>query len=88
MESGLIDPLRGVKAKDGKHTLADPADSYGSLIGELKNFHSLVPHAQEKRRAIFELEADDVIRGAQYTRAMESENSFNELADNIIQRAI
>jgi chromosome partitioning protein len=87
MESGLIDPLRSIKAK-GKQTLADPADSEGSLIGELKNFHSLVPHAQEKRRAIFELEADDVIRGAQYTRAIESENSFKELADNIIERAI
>jgi chromosome partitioning protein len=88
MESGLIEPLRGVKAKDGKQTLADPADSDGSLIGELKNFHSLVPHAQEMRRAIFELEADDVIRGAQYTRAMESEGSFKELADNIIERAV
>lgn len=47
----------------------------------------LVPHAQEKRRAIFELEADDVIRGSQITRARESENGFRELAENIINRA-
>ena len=87
MENGLMAPLRAIPTSDGEHTLADPADSEGSLIGELKNFHSLVPHAQVKRRAIFELEADDVIRGAQFTRARESEASFKLLAENIIARA-
>jgi chromosome partitioning protein len=83
--SGLVAPLR--KHKLNGATLADPADSEGAQVGELKNFHSLVPHAQEKRRAIFELEADDVIRGSQITRARESENGFRELAENIIDRA-
>jgi chromosome partitioning protein len=85
VESGLMEPLRKHAATPG--TLADPADSDGAQIGELKNFHSLVPHAQEKRRAIFELEADDVIRGAQVTRARESERGFEELANNILARA-
>jgi chromosome partitioning protein len=71
IESGLMAPLRGHKV-DGV-TLANPADSEGAQVGELKNFHSLVPHAQEKRRAIFELEADEVIRGSQITRARERE---------------
>jgi cellulose biosynthesis protein BcsQ len=86
VEEGLMAPLRN--HGDGRsRTLADPADSDGAKIGELKNFHSLVPHAQEMRRAIFELEADDVIRGAQVTRARESEEGFRELAENIIRRA-
>jgi chromosome partitioning protein len=87
VETGLMAPLRGHSIGKGS-TLADPADSDGAQIGELKNFHSLVPHAQEKRQAIFELEADDVIRGAQVTRARESERGFRELADNILTRAI
>jgi cellulose biosynthesis protein BcsQ len=85
IEDKLMAPLRK-HSVDGA-TLADPAASKGAQIGNLKNFHSLVPHAQEKRRAIFELEPDDVIRGAQITRARDSENGFRELADNIIERA-
>jgi len=88
LEAGLLAPLRTHPAPSGDGTLADPGDSDGALVGELKNFHSLVPHAQEKRRAIFELEADNVIRGAQYTRAMESETGFKELAENVIARAV
>ena len=82
----MIEPLR-THADGAGGTLADPADSEGAQIGELKNFHSLVPHAQEMRQAIFELTADDVIRGAQVTRARESEAGFRELAENIIERA-
>ena len=56
------------------------------VLGNLKNFHSLVPHAQTLRRAIFELEADDVIRGGQLTRARQSEEQFRELCENILAR--
>lgn len=87
VDHGLLEPLR--RHEDGGGgSLADPADSEGAVIGSLKNFHSLVPHAQTLRRAIFELEADEVIRGAQVTRARESERSFKELAETIIARAL
>lgn len=72
IKTGLLEPL--AQHDDGAgQTLADPAQSEGAELGTLKNFHSLVPHAQTMRQAIFELEADDVIRGAQITRAKVSE---------------
>lgn len=57
-------------------------------VGDLKNFHSLVPHAQTLRQAIFELTADDAVRGGQVTRARQSEEQFRELCDNIVARAV
>ncbi len=47
-------------------SLAEPASTNKPEVGDLKNFHSLVPHAQTLRRAIFELEVDDVIGGPAY----------------------
>jgi cellulose biosynthesis protein BcsQ len=85
VSKGLLDPLQ--KHSDGGvATLADPALSHGAKLGTLKNFHSLVPHAQTMRQEILELEGDDVIRGAQITRANESERDFYLLCDEIIQR--
>lgn len=87
LEEGLLKPLS--KHSDGKGgTLADPARQLGASVGDLKNFHSLVPHAQTLRLAIFELKADDIIRGSQITRARRSEAQFKELAENIIHRAV
>lgn len=87
IERGLLAPMAA--HDDGRGaTLADPARSDGARVGDLKNFHSLVPHAQTLRQAIFELQADDVIRGGQITRARASEEQFRELCDNLIQRAV
>lgn len=87
LEEGLLKPLG--KHSDGQGgTLADPARKLGASVGDLKNFHSLVPHAQTLRLAIFELKADDIIRGSQITRARSSEEQFKELAENIIHRAV
>ncbi|WP_299039886.1 ParA family protein [uncultured Pseudokineococcus sp.] len=86
-KEGLLDPL-AVHADGMGGTLADPAAIASSTakVGELKNFHSLVPHAQTLRKAIFELEADDVIRGGQLTRARDSEVQFETLCREIIAR--
>lgn len=85
--AGLLAPLSA--HPDGRGgSLADPAQSQGAGIGDLKNFHSLVPHAQTLRKAIFELRADDVVRGGQITRARQSEDQFKELCENIIARAV
>lgn len=87
IQSGLLEPLS--RHDDGRGSnLAEPALSMGAAVGDLKNFHSLVPHAQTLRQAIFELQADDVIRGGQVTRARQSEEQFRELCDNIIARAV
>lgn len=86
IKEGLLDPLNA--HLDGRgSTLAEPALSAGAKVGDLKNFHSLVPHAQTLRRAIFELVADDVVRGGQVTRARQSEQQFRELCDQILDRA-
>ncbi|MCT2109322.1 ParA family protein [Dietzia cinnamea] len=84
-QRGLLAPLETFDDGAGA-SLADPAGSDGANLGDLKNYHSLVPHAQNLRRAIFELQADDVIRGGQVTRARQSEQQFRELCDNIIAR--
>lgn len=87
MATGLLDPLAAHDDGRGSN-LAEPALTTGARVGDLKNFHSLVPHAQTLRQAIFELQADDVIRGGQVTRARQSEEQFRELSENIIARAV
>lgn len=87
IKDGLLAPLE--RTDDGRGgTLADPAATHGAKVGDLKNFHSLVPHAQTLRKAIFELTADEVVRGGQVTRARKSEEQFRELCDAIINRAV
>lgn len=85
IKDGLLDPLSLHKDASGG-TLAEPASLGDAKVGELKNFHSLVPHAQTLRRAIFELEADNVIRGNQLTRARDSETQFAALCKEVIRR--
>jgi chromosome partitioning protein len=85
IENGLLGPLTQFDDGEGE-TLADPAESLGAELGELKNYHSLVPHAQTMRRAIFELESDKVIWGDQHKKALESEDQFRALCENIPAR--
>jgi chromosome partitioning protein len=85
VEKGLLSKLR--QHQDGKGgTLADPADEMGVEMGTLKNYHSLVPHAQKLRQAIFEMQQDEIILGNQLKRARDSEKEFKMLADQIIER--
>jgi hypothetical protein len=84
---GLLNPL-SIHADGRGGTLANPAATDGAKVGDLKNFHSLVPHAQSLRQAIFELTADEVVRGGQVTRAKASEEQFKALCENVIARAI
>jgi cellulose biosynthesis protein BcsQ len=84
---GLLVPLAEFRDGTGTDaTLADPALAMGAEIGDLKNYHSLVPYAQTMRRAIFELEADSVIFGDQHKKALASEEQFRALCDNILLR--
>lgn len=86
VEDGLLKVLRQHNDGNGA-TLADPADASGVEIGSLKNYHSLVPHAQSLRQAIFEMEQDEIILGNQLKRARASEDDFRLLADQIVTRA-
>jgi cellulose biosynthesis protein BcsQ len=87
IESGLLSVLRAHPDGNGS-TLADPADTQGAEIGSLKNYHSLVPHAQSLRQAIFEMEQDEVILANQLKRARASEDDFKVLAEAIVARAV
>jgi chromosome partitioning protein len=82
---GLLDPLSGHSDGSGG-TLAEPAANGNAKVGDLKNFHSLVPHAQALRRAIFELAPDKVIWGDQFNKAKNSETQFRDLCEEIIRR--
>jgi chromosome partitioning protein len=85
IQAGLLAPM--AQHSDGAGgTLAQPASDGDAKAGDLKNFHSLVPHAQTLRQAIFELQADDVIRGGQLTRARDSEDQFRDLCEEIMRR--
>jgi len=86
MATGLLQPL-DAHAHPSGGTLAMPASNLGASLGDLKNYHSLVPHAQTLRKAIFELRADAVIRGGQVTRAQASEEQFRSLAEEILRRS-
>jgi hypothetical protein len=87
VQNGLLKPL-SEHSDDAGGTLADSAASQGAKVGDLKNFHSLVPHAQTLRQAIFELTADEVVRGGQVTRARDSEEQFRLLCEAIIARTV
>lgn len=86
VEEGLLTKLREHSDGDGG-TLADPADGVDVEIGSLKNYHSLVPHAQSLRQAIFEMEQDEIIIGNQLKRARASEDDFRALAEEVVARA-
>jgi len=51
-------------------------------LGSLPNFGTLIPTAQHANKAIFELTGNEA-RGAQYTRAQDSRELFQSIADRI-----
>jgi cellulose biosynthesis protein BcsQ len=84
---GLLAPLANFPDGSGTDaTLADPALAQGAELGDLKNYHSLVPYAQTMRCAIFELMADNVIFGDQHKKALASEEQFRPLCETILAR--
>jgi chromosome partitioning protein len=59
-------------------------DSY--CLSMLKNYHSLIPLAQEARKPIFSLRAADGAIGAHFTATQEAYNDFKSLALDIGRR--
>lgn len=72
-QEGVLSPL-GVGSRGNEDQL-----------GALKNFGTLVPTAQNARKAIFELSGNEA-RGAQYTRAQGSRDLFQGIANGITNR--
>ncbi|SFE61306.1 CobQ/CobB/MinD/ParA nucleotide binding domain-containing protein [Actinopolyspora alba] len=73
----------GIKGKLADAGIRVPGDP--SKIGEVKNLSSLIPIAQRTHRAVFELSGSEA-RGAQFTRARDTYESFIEIAEQIENR--
>jgi ATPases involved in chromosome partitioning len=75
-QTGVVDPLRaaGIEPPSGSPE-----------IGSLPNFYSLVPIAQEANKAVFELSGAEA-RGAQYTRAQDTRETFAAIGREILRR--
>lgn len=69
-----LHPLKQlVEWKDGSYNL-----------GKIPNLHSLVPYSQEARKPIFDCTAQDGLRGAHVTKARESRELFDGMAQTLI----
>ena len=75
-QRGVVDPMveAGVIPPSGSPDL-----------GALPNFYSLVPIAQDAKKAIFELSGGEA-RGAQYTRARDTQETFNRIGTEVLSR--
>jgi hypothetical protein len=76
-QTGVLVPLRSVGIE---------APSGSAEIGSLPNFYSLIPIAQAANKAVFELSGSEA-RGAQYTRAQDTRETFVRIAEDIVRRA-
>jgi chromosome partitioning protein len=63
-----------------------PSAVTDSQIGLIKNYHSLIPMAQNARKPIFKLTFADGAIGAHLQMVLEAGKSFEQLTDNIIER--
>jgi chromosome partitioning protein len=75
-EDGVLQPLRNVG-------ITVPAESPD--LGALPNFYSLVPIAQDAKKAVFELGGAEA-RGAQFTRAQDTLDTFQSIGKEILSR--
>lgn len=73
---GIIQPLSqvGIEPPEGDANL-----------GALPNFYSLIPMAQDAKKAVFELAGTEA-RGAQFTRAMDTRGTFESIGEEILHR--
>lgn len=76
VSEGIIETLSQV-------SLSDPAASNGPEIGDVQNFHSLAPKAQEHRKPIFRLSNKEGIFGNNLERVDQARESFSDIARKI-----
>ncbi|MGE5482250.1 MAG: ParA family protein [Bacteroidota bacterium] len=74
--SSIMDPLQ-------PRGLDRPARDHGAEIGEVKNFHSLVPKAQEARKPIIHLTAADGVIGDHVNTVLAARACFDDMAKNV-----
>ena len=61
-------------------------DDDPNCLGMLKDYHSLMPMAQEHKKPMFNLTPADGAFGAHYTHAQNCRENFEELAEKIINK--
>ena len=54
-------------------------------IADFKNYHSLIPLAQEARKPVFELNSKDGVIGGHYQYVQNCDNEFNHIANELIR---
>ena len=59
-------------------------DDQSFNLGDIPNLHSLVPYSQAARKPIFDCTTADGLRGAHVSRARDSINLFEPMADTLI----
>jgi cellulose biosynthesis protein BcsQ len=75
-QKGVLEPLEAIGI---------PIPSARGKIGEVRNLSSLIPMAQSNRSAVFELTGTEA-RGAQFTRAQDTLELFDNLVQEVIRR--
>lgn len=75
---GITDALRPI-------SLDTPGSTLGPQIGELKNFHSLAPKAQQAGKPIFHLSSQDGVFGGHLDVVEAARTGFGEIATNICE---
>jgi chromosome partitioning protein len=73
----------GVLAPLKEAGIVPPASSPD--LGAIPNFYSLIPIAQDAKKAIFELGGSQA-RGAQFTRAQDTRSTFEKIGSEILAR--
>jgi cellulose biosynthesis protein BcsQ len=56
------------------------------IIGEVKNYHSLIPMAQDSLKPIFELTGNDGVKGAHFEYVTEARARFTSITQEIARR--
>lgn len=78
IREGIITPLKPIG-------LASPGSKKGPEIGEIKDFHSLAPMAQEAGKPIIDLTAADGVIGGHVASVASARECFGKLAKNICE---
>lgn len=78
----MIEPLS--KESLSKFSLVIESDDY--KIADFKNYHSLIPLAQEAQKPVFELNSKDGVIGGHYQYVEDCLKEFEDTAKAIVER--
>ena len=76
------------KVKGDNGELVQDLNSGSYFLGNFRNYHSLIPKSQEKRKPIFYLDTRDDVRGQHIQAVKECGLAFEKLADKLDKNLI